>query len=80
MGVPPESLEVGKCYLTKQGRVRRVIAIESGKVTYHFGQQKALKFRWPRRMVATQATFAASVVSEVTCPAYLVLSEKLAHF
>ena len=77
MAVPPESIEVGKCYLTKQGQVRRVIAIEGGKVTYHVGRQQALKGRWPRRMVAMHATFAASLLREVACPAYLVPSDVL---
>jgi hypothetical protein len=71
MSIPPESIEVGKCYVTAKGRARRVIAIEAGKVTFYEGQQVALRGTWPRRMVATYATFAANAVREVPCPSRL---------
>ena len=71
MSIPPERIEVGKCYVTAKGRTRRVVAIEAGKVTFHEGQQVALRGTWPRRMVATCATFAANAVSEVPCPSQL---------
>jgi hypothetical protein len=69
--VPPESIEVGKCYVTAKGRPRRVVAIEAGKVTFYEGQQVALRGTWPRRMVATCATFAANALREVPCPSTL---------
>lgn len=68
MPVPPESVQVGKCYMTAKGRARRIVAIEADKVTFYEGQQVALGSEWPRRMVATCATFAANAVSEVPCP------------
>ncbi len=35
MGVPPESIEVGKCYLSNDGRVRRVAKfLPSGRIRY----------------------------------------------
>jgi hypothetical protein len=40
-------------------------------VTFYEGQQVALRGTWPRRMVATYATFAANAVREVPCPSRL---------
>ena len=34
MSIPPESLQVGQCYLTRTGLVRRVIAFHQGQVLY----------------------------------------------
>jgi hypothetical protein len=68
MSFPAEKIEIGKCYLTLQGQIRRVIAAECGKVTYHAGQQQALSGQWPRRMVAVRSTFAATIAREVVCP------------
>src|SRR3712207_5608349 len=34
MIIPPESIEVGQCYLTRSGYVRRVRAIHAGRVLY----------------------------------------------
>jgi hypothetical protein len=74
MSFPAERIEVGKCYLTQRGQIRRVVADESGKVTYHAGQQRALNGRWPRRMVAVRGTFAAAVAREVACPSHYMVS------
>jgi hypothetical protein len=32
MSIPPESIEVGQCYLMLSGYVRRVIALHPGRV------------------------------------------------
>lgn len=68
MSISPESIEVGRCYVTAKGRTRRVVAVEADKVTFYEGQQAALRGTWPRRMVATCTTFAANAVGEVPCP------------
>ncbi len=34
MGVPLESIQVGKCFLTDLGQLRRVVAIRDGMVIY----------------------------------------------
>jgi hypothetical protein len=34
MGVPVESVAVGKCYLTEIGQVRRVLEIKEARVKY----------------------------------------------
>jgi hypothetical protein len=34
VSLPPESIQVGQCYLTNTGLVRRVIAFHQGKVLY----------------------------------------------
>jgi hypothetical protein len=38
MSVPPESIQVGQCYLTRSGQVRRVRAFHEGRVQF---QQRA---------------------------------------
>lgn len=37
MTVPPESIEIGKCYLTRNGQVARVVnVLSTGRVVYAF--------------------------------------------
>ena len=47
MSLPPEGIEIGKCYLTQAGRTRHVISTEGGKVTYRAGRQGARWKQWP---------------------------------
>ncbi len=68
MTVPPESIEVGKCYLAAKGQVRRVIACAYDKVVFHTGRQQALRRGWPRREIMNRETFAAHAIREVPCP------------
>ena len=68
MTVPPESIEVSKCYLTTSGHVRHVRFISEGrKVQYQSrpAHQEA-GARWPVRWRSLTA-FAASVEREVSC-------------
>jgi hypothetical protein len=65
--VPPESVEVGKCYVTEGSEERHVIEAAHGKVTYLVGRQRALWDLLPRRRVMTRKTFAAQAVREVPC-------------
>ena len=77
MSIPPEAIEVGKCYLAETGEIRRVVNCEHGKVAFHTGRRLALKGKWPRRMVTSRDKFAADAVREVHCPARLLPSEVL---
>lgn len=67
MPIPPESVEVDKCYETEAGERRHVIEAVEGKVTFLAGRQPALWRLVPRRRVMTRLTFAAQAVREVPC-------------
>jgi hypothetical protein len=68
MSIPPESIQVGKCYLTTTGQVRRVIRImPNGRVQYeHRLGHAVLKRQWPSN-IAEARTFAFAVEREVPC-------------
>ena len=68
MTVPPKSLEVGKCYLTLSGEVRRVLRIlPEGQVHYEARQAAVLTaFGW-RAGVLEPTPFAALLDREVPC-------------
>ena len=37
MGLPPETIQIGRCYLTEEGRVRRVVGFKpAGWVRYRY--------------------------------------------
>jgi hypothetical protein len=67
MSIPPESIAVGKCYLTLSGEARRVVVCEHGKVTFHTGQRMRMPGLLPRRQVMTLTTFAQQALREVPC-------------
>ncbi len=68
MSIPPESIEVGKCYLTNTGHIRRVTRIfPDGRV--QFEQRLGhtlLKRRWPSN-IAEGRSFAFAIEREVPC-------------
>ncbi len=69
VSIPPESIEVGRCYLTKTGRVRRVLCLmPDGRVQY---EQRRGPVReghaWPRRSMSPIRTFAYNAEREVPC-------------
>ncbi len=68
MSVPPESIEIGKCYLAKGGQIRRVVSLELGMVAYHGPARKLVKQAWPRRQIVSVRKFAADAEKEVPCP------------
>jgi hypothetical protein len=43
MSLPPESIEVGQCYLMRSGYVRRVVAFHPGRVQY---ETRAQATKW----------------------------------
>lgn len=68
MSVSPESIQVGRCYLSQEGRVRRVLHIQRcGNVRYSYRGNHvrgATKWRSGRLQVGA---FAATVEREVPC-------------
>ncbi len=67
MSLPPESIEVGKCYLTNTGQVRRVLVMLPGRVQFEQRvKMTSLKLGWIRDIADTRA-FASSVEREVPC-------------
>jgi hypothetical protein len=67
MSLPPEGIEIGKCYLTQAGRTRHVISTEGGKVTYRAGRQGTHWKQWPQRQGMMQVTFALQAMGVVPC-------------
>jgi hypothetical protein len=67
MSLPPERIQVGRCYLTADGEVRMVVQCEFGRVTYRKMRWSNFSMRWPRHTL-TQGKFAADAVDEVACP------------
>ena len=69
MPLPPESLQVGQCYLCTMGKVRRVLSIHAERVLYETrGQanEKSAGFTWRPGIVAPK-TFALLVERPVPC-------------
>jgi hypothetical protein len=65
MSVPPESIEVGKCYLTDAARVQRVIEIRpSGEVIHEHRSTRERQEEWIAG-TATLRAFAFITVREV---------------
>ena len=57
MSLPPESLEVGRCYLTNTGRVWRIIRVMPGeRILYEQRSRRAPAKTWqPGMLVALAA-------------------------
>ena len=68
MSVPPESIQIGKCYLTHAGEVRRVLRLlPEDRVHYEARESAVLRaFGW-REGVLELAPFAVLVEREVPC-------------
>ncbi len=67
MTVPPESIEVGKCYLTDAGQVRRALQIlPNGRIVYERRPAHRPEAPWQE---ASQelSSFARLVEEEVPC-------------
>ncbi len=66
MTIPPESIQVGKCYLFPGDLVRRVVAITpDGRVDYEVRGPRPLK-GWRARS-ANLASFAAGAIMVIEC-------------
>ncbi len=68
MSIPPESIEVGRCYLTDGGRIRRVIRLmPDGRVQFeHRGARLLQKAPWVTGMQEMRS-FAFQIEREVPC-------------
>ena len=68
MSLPPESIQVGQCYLTTGGHVRRVLSVLPGDVV-RFEQRMSGWRRWMRWKagVTYLYTFASLVEHPVPC-------------
>ena len=61
----PESLEVGQCYLTEDGRVRKVTRfLTDGRVRYKYRGLQSKKWRWGE---LSCRSFACTVERSVPC-------------
>ena len=68
MAVPPDSIEVGRCYLTRDSRLRRVTGIrENGEVGYKYRTFPANPKKTWRSGALRPDIFAATVEREVAC-------------
>ncbi len=68
MTIPPESVEVGRCYLGDSGQVRRVVRLwPDGRVQYETRSRYQRNAKtWKPGLLDGQA-FAATVEREVPC-------------
>ncbi len=67
MPVPAESLQVGQCYLTDGGHVRKVIRLmPDGRVGYEWRRSYSAKSPWKMGMTDRQP-FAEAVERPVPC-------------
>lgn len=67
MPVSPEEIAVGKCYVTKNGQVRRVLEIKDGKVKYESRGRTDRGGTWGAWTTVGIDAFANEVDREVTC-------------
>jgi len=68
MSIAPDSIQVGQCYLTLSGYVRRVIALHPGRVRYETRANAAKHVRWAWKPgIVGLKTFAATVERPVPC-------------
>ncbi len=66
--IPPESIAVGKCYLTGEGRVRRVLEIlPDGRIRYRYRSFLGATSRTWRSGSLSVEVFAATAQREVPC-------------
>jgi hypothetical protein len=67
LSIPPESIQVGQCYLTDNGKVRRVMALLSGRV--QFQQRAAHRATWKASKpdILDMRSFAFTVERAVSC-------------
>ncbi len=69
MSVPPESVQVGQCYLDAKGHIRRVTDLKpGGKVQYEIRRGPVREGHpWPRSGTTTVLMFAGSAQRPVPC-------------
>ncbi len=66
MATPPESIEVGRCYLSNDGRVKRVVQVmPDGRVVYEVRPGHVPSTRAWRSGILDQQSFLVGVEREV---------------
>ena len=67
MPIPSQSIEVGKCYLTVEGKVRKATSVlRDGRVQYEWRRAYLRETPW-KAGVENDRSFASSVEREVPC-------------
>ncbi|MEW5962496.1 MAG: hypothetical protein AB1749_02950 [Pseudomonadota bacterium] len=66
MGIDQTSIAVGKCYVTADGQIRKVLKMDGGDVLYAHHKEPASK-DWGRWKWLSEPLFAAQAVREVAC-------------
>ena len=67
MSLPPESIQVGQCYLTHEGRVRRVLQLlPNSRVNFEWQNSTSTAKQW-RAGVLDLRAFAAAIERPVSC-------------
>ena len=65
MSLPPEAIEAGKCYLTGDNTIRRVVMIHpDGRIKYEW--RAGLRKRW-KAGILPRREFAVAAEQEVPC-------------
>ncbi len=68
MSVPPESIEVGKCYLSTDGRVRRVVKfLPEGRIRYAYRAIAAVEHKGWKTGRLDVGRFVETTLREVPC-------------
>jgi hypothetical protein len=67
MSVPPESIVVGRCYLTESGSVRKVTSTGSDALVRYRERVGAGPWLYSGTKGRKRHVFAAAVVREVSC-------------
>ncbi len=68
MTIPPESVEIGKCYLGDNGKVWRVVRIwPDGRVQFEFRARSRGNAKVWKPGMLDRLTFSASAQREVPC-------------
>jgi hypothetical protein len=67
MGIPVESIAIGKCFETEIGQVRRVLEVKDGKVKYESRGKSAHGGSWGDATIVADRKFASDVNREVPC-------------
>ncbi len=68
MGISPESIQIGRCYLTATDYVRRVVQVmPDGRVVFEVRASHVANTRAWRSGILDAASFASSALREVPC-------------
>lgn len=66
MGIQEDAIAVGKCYVTAEGQVRKVLKMDGGDVLYAHHRDPAKK-DWGHWKWLSEPRFAADAAREIAC-------------